>query len=215
MSGEDRELPARPSGPVQQLAGLLVEYVGEIPSSSRLPSQTPAVDAAAIGRKASLTAASTAGMLSLPPGPLGWATILPEIIAVWKIQGQMVADIAAVYGQTAALSREQMLYCLFRHSAAQAVRDLVVRVGERYLVRQTTLAGLQHIARKVGVKISQKALAKGISRWIPLVSTAGVSSYAWYDTSRVARTAIELFESEILVEPPRLLENEKDGHVDA
>lgn len=188
------------SGPVHRISEALIRYVGEIPVTHREISVTPKVDAESIARASCLKAASTAGMLSLPPGPLGWATIFPEIIAVWKIQGQMVADIAGVYGQTAMLSREQMMYCLFRHSAAQAVRDLVVRVGERYLVRQATLAGLQQIARTIGVKISQKALAKGISRWVPLVSTAGVGGYAWYDTSRVARTAIELFESPISLE---------------
>jgi len=58
-----------------------------------------------------------AGTLALPPGPLGWMTILPEMVGVWKIQAQMVADIAALYGKTATLTQEQMLYCLFKHTA--------------------------------------------------------------------------------------------------
>ena len=93
-----------------------------------------------------------------------------------------------------------MLYCLFKHSAAQAVRDLVVRVGERYLVRRASLKTLQTVAKKIGIKVTQKALGKGISRWVPLISALGVGGYAWYDTASVAKTAIELFENEITTE---------------
>jgi hypothetical protein len=101
----------------------------------------------------------------------------------------------------ASLTREQMIYCLFRHSAAQAVRDLVVRVGERVLVRRVSLRALQAIAQKIGVRITQRALGKGIARWLPIVGALGVGAYGYYDTGQVAQTAIELFESEIEIEP--------------
>jgi hypothetical protein len=106
----------------------------------------------------------------------------------------MVADIAKVYGCEAKVTREQMIYCLFRHTAAQAVRDLAVRVGERMLVQQVSLTALQAVAHRVGVHLTQHALATGISRWLPLIGALGVGAYAFYDTRAVARTAIELFE---------------------
>ena len=62
---------------------------------------------------------------------MGMLTLLPELVAVWRIQ-------------------EQMLYCLFKHTASQAVRD---------------------------------------------------AGYAYFDTAQVARSAIELFEKDIDVEP--------------
>ena len=137
----------------------------------------------------------------MPPGPLGWLTILPEMTAVWKIQAQMVADIAALYGRRATLGREQMLYCLFRHAASQAVRDLVVRVGERMLVKRATRRSLQTVAERIGVKLTQRVLAKSVSRWIPLAGAAGVAAYAYYDTMQVAQSAIDIFERDIEVEP--------------
>jgi hypothetical protein len=112
----------------------------------------------------------------------------------------MVADLAGVYGKKAALTREQMIYCLFRHTAAQAVRDLVVRVGERYLVRQVSLRAFQGVAQKVGVRVSQRSLGAGLSRWLPIAGAIGVGAYAYYDTAHVARTAIELFQREIDIE---------------
>ena len=91
------------------------------------------------------------------------------------------------------------MYCLFRHTAAQAFRDLTIRVGERVLVKQASLKVMQSIAKKVGLKISQRALGKGLTRWIPIVGAVGVGAYAYYDTAQVAATAIELFENELAI----------------
>ena len=109
----------------------------------------------------------------------------------------MIADIAATFNKSASLTREQMLYCLFKHAASQAVRDLVIRVGERVLVRRASLKTIQQVINKVGIKVTQQVAAKTISRWIPVIGAIGVGGYAAYDTSRVAKTAIELFQSEI------------------
>ena len=136
----------------------------------------------------------------MPVGPLGWLTILPEMLGVWKIQAQLVADIAAIYGKGATVTQEQMLYCLFRHSASQLIRDLVVRAGDRFLVRRASLRVVQTIANQLGVKITQRALGKGLSRWLPIVGAIGVGAYAYYDTAQVGATAIVLFEREIEVE---------------
>src|SRR5690606_20301508 len=145
-------------------------------------------------REAARKAALAAGGLALPPGPLGWLTVLPELVTVWRLQSQLVADIAGLYGQHAQLGREQMIYCLFKHTAAQAVRDLAVRAGERYLVRAVSGAVLQSVAKGIGLRLSRQVLNKSVTRWLPLVGAVGVGVYAYADTRQVARTAIDLFE---------------------
>lgn len=184
-----------------KIAAVILGFVGNVPSSDESRSGTPAEAARKAANAAAAKAAAAAGTLALPPGPLGWLTILPEMTAVWKIQAQMVADIAALYGKSATLGREQMLYCLFKHAASQAVRDLVVRVGERMLVKRATLVSLQAVAQRVGVKLTQRVLAKGVSRWIPLAGAVGVAVYAYYDTAQVAKAAMDIFEKDIEVEP--------------
>jgi hypothetical protein len=91
-----------------------------------------------------------------------------------------------------------MIYCLFRHTAAQAVRDLVVRVGERILVQGVSLGAMQGIAREVGISITRRAIRKGV--WLPVIGAVGIGTYAYFDTGQVARTAIELFEREITLD---------------
>lgn len=187
--------------PHNRFVEAILNFVGHIPHTSEPHSEHPDVRARSLAGTAAIKAATTAGALALPPGPLGWVTILPELVAIWKIQAQMVADIAGTYGKEAFLTREQMLYCLFRHAAAQAMRDLVVRVGERFLVRRVSLRVFQNIANKIGVRVTQRVIGKGISRWIPIIGALGVAGYAYYDTGQVAKTTIELFGGVIELEP--------------
>ncbi|HTT09304.1 MAG TPA: hypothetical protein VMG60_00280 [Burkholderiaceae bacterium] len=183
-----------------RVADAILGFVGEVPGSSTMPSNTPAEVARGVANSAAAKAGLTAGSLALPVGPIGWLTILPELVAVWRIQARMVADIAALYDQTASLTREHMLYCLFRHSAAQAVRDLVARAGERLLVNSVSLGALQGVARAIGVEITQHAIGRGVARWIPFAGAVGVGAYAYYDTARVASTAMEFFAQVVEVE---------------
>lgn len=186
--------------PANRIAEAILNFIAKIPHTKKHESSDPVKSSREAASKAAAKAGLTAGSLALPPGPLGWLTIIPELTAVWKIQAQLVADIAAIYGKEAFLTREQMLYCLFRHTVAQAFRDLVVRVGERVLIRQASLRVFQTIAQKIGIRITQRVIGKGISRWLPVVGAVGVGAYAYFDTSQVAATAIALFEQEFDIE---------------
>jgi hypothetical protein len=177
------------------LATAALDIAGRIPSSEQQADMQPRQAAQALTRTAANKAAMTSGTLALAPGPFGLLTVLPDLLAVWRIQSQLVSDIAAVYGQTASLSKEHMLYCLFKHSAAQAVRDLAVRAGDRWLVRKVSSALVQNIAKRIGVRLSQKVLGNGAARFFPLIGAVGVGGYAYYDTTKVAASAIALFET--------------------
>ena len=189
--------PVKPLATAREKVGeAILGLVVNIPPTreAALPDQVQAhVRARLVARAAARKASLLAGSMALPPGPLGWITFLPELVAVWKLQGQMVADIAGIYNQDATLTREHMLYCLFKHLSAQALRDVVVRVGERLLVQKTSGALLQNMAQKIGIQVSQKLLGKSVSRFVPLIGAVGVGAYAYFDTTRVADTAIELF----------------------
>jgi hypothetical protein len=127
-------------------------------------------------------------------------TILPDLVGVWRVQAQMVSDIAATFGKTATLTQEQMVFCLFKHSAAQLLRDVIVREGGRYLVLPVTLRMMRNLAAKIGIQVGQRSVGKAIARYAPLVGALGVGAYAYYDTQKVADTAIELFSCEVVVQ---------------
>lgn len=198
MSG-NRALPV-PIGEAAlraRITDAVLDVAGSVPSTRQARRADPATHARTIASAAAAKAAVASGGLALPPGWLGWFTVLPEMVGIWKLQAQMVADIAGVYGQDASLTREHMLYCLFRHTAAQALRDLVVRAGQRYVVRQASLRVMRGVAGTIGGRLMRSTAMRGTARWLPVVGAVGVAGYAYYDTAAVARTAIELFESGI------------------
>jgi hypothetical protein len=178
----------------------LFKIMAEIPATSEPVSQMPTARCRVITRVAAAKAAGIAGTLTLPSGPWGMVTILPGLYAIWRVQARIVADVAAIYGKTAYLSREQMLYCLFRHAAGHIVHDLVVRAGERVLIKRASFRVFQQILRRLGFKLTQRLVGRTIARWLPVIGAAGVAMYAYSDALGVGKTAIDLFCRDIRIE---------------
>jgi hypothetical protein len=185
--------PSEKTDPTR-VARTIVELVSSIPSTTEPASADPHKRARDLQVKAAMKAAAVSGAMTLPPGPWGMALMVPDLLAVWRIQAQLIADTAGVFGKSAVLRREEMFYCLFRHGAAQACRDLLVdRVGQRVLLRRATIGLLQAVAGKVGMRVAKRVLAQSVARWLPLAGSAGVAAYAYYDTTQIGLTATALF----------------------
>ena len=91
------------------ISNALFSLINEIPESDATKSRDPLASAREILSKASLRAAAISGVLALPPGPAGWLTILPDLVAVWRVQRQMVSDIASVYDKRSQLTSDVIL----------------------------------------------------------------------------------------------------------
>lgn len=184
-----------------KIVDLLFKLISDIPSPSHpARADDPVSRAQKLVRVNAAFAASISAGLSVPAGPLGILSVLPDLATIWRVQQKMVVDIAAAFGKSATLTREQMLYCLFRHTAAQAVRLLAVRTGERILVKEATLAAIQGILRKIGVRMTRQFARRAIGHWLPLLGAIGVGAYSYFQTKRVGQTAIELFSQDMLPE---------------
>lgn len=185
-------LPAVRDTPPRDVEGAIERVIADVPSPRTRAVADPDRQADAVARRAAKQAAILSGSLALPPGPLGMLTVLPDLYLIWKTQRQMVADIFALYGRTAELTRTHMLYCLFRHAASQVMRDVVVRAGQRMVVQQLSGGALRTIVNRVGVSVSQRVVGTAASRWVPLAGAAAVGAYAYWDTLQVAKTAHKL-----------------------
>jgi hypothetical protein len=195
----DREVPLPPAA--RRVGDAIVELVSSVPSTALHAVADPQAEVRRLASQAARRAAVISGGLALPPGPLGLLTLVPDLVAIWRIQAQLVADIAGVRGRSGSLTSEQMLYCLFRHAASQLLRDVVVRSGQRVIVHRLTVSAVRSIAARLGLQVSQQLIAKSAGRWIPGLGAAAVAAYAWWDTDRVARTADELFSRELVLDP--------------
>ena len=177
----------------EKASGLLFELITDIPGSLYSPIQKPDEKARLLTQRAAWKSATVSTSLSIPAGFTGILTAIPDIAAIWKIQAQLVADIAASYGKLALLSREAMIWCLFRHSAAQLLRDIAVRTGSRIVVQKLSTAAVKTLLAKVGAKVSSKLLGKTLLRAIPAVGALGNGIYAYMDTCEVGKTAAAYF----------------------
>lgn len=174
------------------MTGAIERVISNVPVPRTHEVDDPDAAALRIARAAANRAALVSGSLALPGGPFGLVTVLPDLLLIWKTQKQMVADMFALYGRSAELTRSHMLYCLFRHAASHVLRDVAVRSGQRFVVKQLSSHALTAAAGRVGVAVSKRAIGSAATRWIPLAGAAVVSGYAYWDTLQVAKTAQRL-----------------------
>lgn len=165
---------------------------------SRVPTSTVEIEVdrpaqlRSLARTASWKAAGISGALSLPGGPFFLITILPDLVGVWRVQAQLVADIARVHGRSEQLTSEVLLYCLFKQGDL-GLSDLVVRVGERYLVKRARGGMLTQMIERVGARVLRKWVGKRAAAIVPLIGAAAIARYSRKDTLEVGETAIQLF----------------------
>jgi hypothetical protein len=168
------------------------DIVARVPASRERATDDPVAAARILSRRAATRAAALSGALALPPGVVGMLTVLPDLVAIWRIQAQLVSDIAGLYGREVDLTRTHMLYCLFRHATSQLARDVAVRAGERLVLRQLSGSALRSVLSSVGISVTQRVIGTSASRWLPVLGAAAVAGYAYFDTIQVSKTAIRM-----------------------
>lgn len=182
---------------VNNLVDAIEDVVARVPATREGKVEEPAAAARTLARKAATRAAAVSGALALPPGVLGLMTVLPDLVAIWRIQAQLVSDISGLYGSEMQLTRTHMLYCLFRHAASQLARDVAVRAGERLVIRQLSSGALRSVLASIGISVTQRIAGTAASRWLPIIGAAAVAGYAYFDTLQVAKTAVRMLEGTV------------------
>ena len=210
IPADERDGARHSSGETDDVAGMIERVIADVPPPRTHAVSDAARQAARLAREAAQKAAVLSGSLALPPGPLGMLTVLPDLYLIWKVQRQMVADIFALHGRSAELTKTHMLYCLFRHMASHVLRDVVVRAGQRAVVAQLSAGALASALRSIGVSVTQRVAGTAASRWVPIVGAAAVGAYAYWDTLQVAKTARRLLEA-----PPEAGDTPSAAHAGA
>lgn len=157
-----------------------------------------------IAKELTLSAAiKTAGIsagLSLPVGILSIFTILPELFMIYRIQGHLVKDIASLYGKEALVTKELLIYCMFKQTSLHLVERLLEDAGTKVIIRPTTIRFVESLLEKIGIHLSKNLIRKQLLKWLPLLGAALTGGLTFLDTQYVAATASGLFAKEIVVE---------------
>lgn len=140
------------------------------------------------------------GTLSLPPGPFGILSLLPELLLTFKLQGKLVKDIASIYGKESECKKEILLYCLFNDLNKEILKDVIQEVGWKVVVRPVSLKMYQNILEKLGLASLRVVAKKTSGRWVPLLGAIFSGGMTYLETKHVGERAMKIFSGEIIIE---------------
>ena len=144
-------------------------------------------------RKTAIKSASLSAALAVPGGVTGLITMLPEIAGIWRLQAQMVGSIANAYGYEKSLSREQMIWCMFKQFGYGVVSKYVFQKGGTYVFKQMNSQAFQGAAHLIGKRLVTQQGSKAASRIIPLAGSVASGALSYRDTQRVGKNALRLY----------------------
>jgi len=150
-------------------------------------------------KNASWKAFTLSTAAALPPGFIGYATILPELIVVTKVQMNLVYSIAKYYGKAKTLNAT-IVTLIFAHEAGIAIGQSVVKkVGPKLVVRALGTKALRPIAQKIAQRIGARITQRLVGRWIPFLVAPLFGAFSKSMTTRIGNYAIELLREDIEV----------------
>lgn len=190
---KSRPIPAR-------LAEQLFDNLSE-PPRPNFSSSSTAEEVQKMIRKTAVQTSSISAALAIPGGVTGLVTVLPEIASIWKLQAQMISNVAAAEGKNYLLTREQMLWCMFRQMGYGIVKEYVFQRGGVYVVKRMQHKVFERALHKVGLGMVTRQGTRMAGKIIPVLGSVSAGALSYYDTMRVGRNAVKLYSSEIYLLP--------------
>jgi hypothetical protein len=174
-------------------AEFLTSYLENPVGSNCSRSDRPIEASWIVANRAARKCAAISGSSAISLLPTGYTAILSEAVTIWKIQSQMVVDIAALFGKTPALTPRHMIYCLLRHGGNKAVASALLQPTIQLMIKRLCTRFVRDFSTRLGLRISGRALGPGAALVLQALSSIGFATLAYLDTRRVASRAVELF----------------------
>jgi histone H3/H4 len=131
--------------------------------------------------------------LGFIPGPLGMATILPEVAALTRLQANLIRRIARHHGKEHRVSKELMLLILANATGVTAGEMLLRKAGTTLVLKSMNTRAVRTMARKVGTRMVDMAAKKALGRWIPVITAPFFGYFSQSLTRKIGREAQRLF----------------------
>lgn len=133
-------------------------------------------------------------------GPAGLATILPEIVAVMRIQMTLVYRIAHYHGKESILNH-QVILLVFANALGLTIGPQILRrIGTTLVIRTLGLPVISRIARMIGAEIAVKITQRIAGRWVPVLLAPVFGLLSRNMTIKIGGEADRLFGAEIVAE---------------
>jgi hypothetical protein len=152
----------------------------------------------------SCTAAKKAAAISaganLPPGPFSLLTVIPELVAVSKVQIDLIYRIAKYYKKQRFVNKTIVLLIMANAFGLTLGRAFVRTAGKRVIIKVLGSRVLMQFAKRVGIQISTRVIAKLPVRIIPGLAAVVFACLSYSMTKKIGEKADELLSQDINLE---------------
>lgn len=138
--------------------------------------------------------------LGLIPGPVAIVTILPEIVALTKLQMNLIRRIARYHRKQEKVTRELILLIFGNVVGIAAGEAVIKRVGTRLIIRSVHTTVMRGLAKKIGSRIIDRAAQRAVARWLPMIVAPLFGYFSRTMTEKIGREADRIFSGEIEIE---------------
>lgn len=147
--------------------------------------------------KASWEAFIIQTIFGVPPGSIDMTTVIPELIAVIKIQVNLVYKIAKYYEKERQVTSPIIIHILATALEMVLGRNIMKKTGTRIIMRPVGSKAITNLARKLGTRMTLEFVARIGDRRIPFVTATMLGAYFRGQTKKVGNAAIDVFSKDI------------------
>lgn len=148
-------------------------------------------------KSASWKAFAISTAAAIPPGFIGYVTILPEIIAVTKVQINLIYSIAKYYRKAATMNATITTLIFANETGIAIGQDVVKKVGPKLVVRALGTKALRPITQRIAARIGARVTQRLVARWIPFLLAPVFGAFSKSMTTTIGKYAIKLFQNDI------------------
>ena len=134
---------------------------------------------------------------AIPPGLLGWTTILPEVITITKIQFNLIYAIAKFYNKTENFNVTMISIIFANVLGVELGKEILRKAGANIVVSKLSRELLKPTLKKISVVTLKKLLAKLPGRWVPLITAPIFGAMSYAGTKALGAVADNYFSKKI------------------
>lgn len=148
-------------------------------------------------RKAARKSFLVSAGFSAVPGPLGLATIIPEVARITQIQVDLIYRIAGSYGKREAIN-QTLLALIFGHALGVSIGTGVVRkMGAKIVIQTMEKPAIQRILRRLGMEMAAQVSERVAGRWVSVLTAPLFGAFSYSMTRKIGDKSQEFFAAEI------------------
>lgn len=186
----------------QQISNWLTQIVSEVPEPRLTGNPSEEAYVRQMIKHSAWKSSTVSAALAIPGGVTGLISALPDMAMVWRIQSQLISNIAAAHGKSTLVTREQMMWCMFRQFAVGMLKEVIVQQGSQFLVKRASDKVVKSVVGKIGQGVVRAQSTRLVGKVVPVLGSVSAGALTYYDTMRVGRNANRLYSSEVILLPP-------------